>query len=290
MGLQRDNFIVRAPPALRKRAYRKPADWENRTFSEKVAWRRRNPDPNVDYRMLMDKHLVKDVVAACFKTARPYAVVSEPDEIDADALPPTFVMKSTRNCNRSMLVVNGHFQGMNREKRMAGEHADTAGLRRLARQWQSERMHGTHREIQVRFVEPRILFEEYLSPLEYELQFFLFSGICRLTMLLKRSFDHSQGVRHRLYDQHWRRLEPGWEGCASNYDDSINEAPPPAPEVFEKLARICRHIDHVRVDFFVCGGELYFGEFTFTHNAGKPSLLGKHERELTRYWPDVTAV
>jgi len=103
--------------------------------------------------------------------------------------------------------------------------------------------------------------------------------------LVTRGFDFLRGETYRNYDADWTRLEPGSEQIASCYDNSPAETPRPSSTVLRSLEELCRDIDHVRADFFVCRGQMFFSEFTFTHNRGLKSLLGKYEVKLSHYWP-----
>ena len=270
-------------------SYYKPSDWVCWNFHQKIRWRCKHPSPAIDYGLLVDKYRVKDFVRPYFPVAETYQVIRKPNEIDRKRLPASYVMKATHSWNRCMLVVDGRFEGMNRDRKLVGKYANNIYLRILAFRWLWPGKF-LSREVHYRYVRPGILFEEFIDPVDYELQLFLFSGICRMTMVLKRGFYHRQGTVYRLYDQNWCRLKPGSEDTRSIYDDSLDETPRPGREDFAALRRLCKHMDHVRVDFFVSNGRLYFSEFTFTHNAGKPSLLGRYETELSYYWPDVKAI
>lgn len=266
--------------------YNKPDGWCHWSFREKIGWRCRNPSPDIDYASWADKHRAKEVVQPHFIAPRTIALAKHPGQIERRDLPGTYVMKTTNGWNRCMLVVDTRFRGTNRTSLLAGQYAHNIHLRRLAAEWLEPDLSLLAREPHYRHVEPGILFEEYL-PVDYELLFFLFSGVCRMTMVVKRPFHHPGQTYHRIYDQDWNRLEPGSDATRNSYDESPEETPRPGEDVFDKLKTLCEHIDHVRADFLVSAGQLYFGEFTFTHNAGFPSLLGCHERVLTSHWPDV---
>ena len=113
-----ENTFLRPSNLARKLKHlvvsRKPADWDDRTFSEKKAWRCRHPDPWVDYALWVDKHRVKNLVAGMLDVPKTYLVVHDPADIDTRRFPGTFVMKATHGWNMSLLVENGIVQGGNR--------------------------------------------------------------------------------------------------------------------------------------------------------------------------------
>jgi len=263
----------------------KPTDWDSWTFSQKVRWRCQNPDPRIDYRVWADKHLVKDVVRPWFNVARTYFVTNNPDDIDADRLPSTYVMKATHGWDMSLLVTDGIAQGGNRNIVFKGRRADSGILQSVARTWfesPGERLRRAH-ERHYEFVQYGILFEQFLDPIDYELQLFLFGGRYRLAMVFYRDFFH-RGTTHRLYDENWRELGPATPEAEGNYERAAPDTPRPPAELLEKLEELCRGIDHVRADFYACGSEYYFSEFTFTHNLGGPGFIGRYDAGLGRHW------
>jgi len=263
----------------------KPADWDSRTFSQKVRWRCQHPDPGVDYRVWADKHLVKEVVRPRFNVAQTYYVTHNPADIDAARLPPTYVMKAAHGWDMSLLVVDGIVQGGNRNIVFKGRRADSGILQSVARAWlESPAEHLRRaRERHYGFVKQGILFEQFLEPVDHELQLFLFNGRCRLAMVFYRDFFH-RGATHRLYDENWRELGPATPEAEASYERAAPDTPRPPGELLDQLEALCRGIDHVRADFYVCGGEYYFSEFTFTHNLGGPGFIGRYDANLGRYW------
>jgi hypothetical protein len=266
---------------------RKPVDWDKLSFSEKIAWRCRNPDPDVDYATWVDKYRVKTLVGALFDVADTYLVVHDPADIDAAHLPPTFVMKATHGWNMSLLVEDGVVRGSNQTADGAGQIADSRYLQQVANSWLSSSNERERRrqEKHYQHVKPGILFEQSLVPIDYEVQLFLFHGHCRFAMGFYRGFHHINGL-HRLYAENWKQLGPGSDQAASRYEQSEDEIEQPPSALLNNLQRLCQSIDHVRADFFVCGGKYYFSEFSFTHNGlGGPGLIGKYDADLGRFWP-----
>jgi len=263
-----------------------PPNWDQKSFHEKVSWRCQNPDPDVDYALLADKYRVKEVVTPYCRVARVYDIVDTPKHISIDKLPDSYVMKATHGTNMCLLVRDGIIQGQNRDLSMAGTPADNKALRQVAGRWLRSYRDKMLRinEIHYGFLKPRIMFEECLTPIDYEYQFFLFHGRCRLTMVVKRDFYLPGSIGYRIYDETWCRLGPGSADTACYYDDSPEETPPPKEQLLQELSQVCRNIDHVRIDVFMKGTEDYFSEFTFTHNGGLQSLLGKYDRSLGRFW------
>ncbi len=269
-----------AAARLRAICHAKPRDWEGLTFSEKIQWRCRHPDPKVDYASWVDKYRAKARVAGLFPVPHTHAIVRAPAEIAALALPDTFVMKATHGSGMSLLVENEIVRGGNKKARDAGRPSDPAYLRDLATAWVNSKMHERRSKAERHYqqVDFGVVFEAYVRPVDYEVQLFLFAGRFRLALVLFRPFVF-KNVAHQIYDEDWTLRE------ASASPAPRIEAPRPQASLFETLERLCRPIDQVRVDFMVSEGRYYFSEFTFTHN-GKdgPGLIASFDAQLGGYW------
>ncbi len=272
---------------LSRRFYKKPANWREHSFTEKLKWRCKHPDPNVDHRKWVDKYRSKQAVSASFAVPTTYDYVRYPADIDTGKLPQTYVMKAAHGWNMNLLVRNRVIEGQIHNKTEAGQPANTPNLRRIAAMWLGSARFDLHkiREVQYRFPEPGILIEEYV-PVDYQLEMFLFNGDCRITTVLipPSDFTVAGNPTFRLYDQDWNLLEPTPNSNDRMYDRSSQYFPPPTAEFLASVKELFGDFDHVRADFIVSRGRHYFGELTFTHNAGKPSLLGHYEDELGQYW------
>ena len=185
----------------------------------------------------------------------------------------------------SLLVVNDVVKGGNHSVTDSGRPAETRYLQNLAKNWfdSREELSRRNRERQYRYVKQRIIFEEFLNPVDYELQLFLFNGEFRFGMVFFRQFHHKE-LSYRLYDKDWELREPGSQRYVHSFDTSGQAVPPPPQSIMDSLKALCHSIDQVRADFYVCDGRYYFSEFTFTHNAGGAGMIGKYDAELGRYW------
>jgi len=276
----------KAAKKIRQIMAAKPKDWHSRSFSRKIAWRCRNPDPAIAYTRWVDKFLVKNVVTDFFHVAETYLAVSDPTKVETKNLPNTFVMKATHGWNMSLLVEDGVVKGGNRTNDSLNHKFDTEFLQETAVKWFNSEEEKKRRKRQKHYAQlkPGIIIEEFLNPIDYELQLFLFDGHFRFALVLFREFHHST-VSHQMYDEKWNLLEPGSEEFDNFYQHTKGRVAPPPLDLLEKLHNLCEAIDHVRADFFVCGGKYYFSEFTFTHNGGMGAgFIGKYDAELGLFW------
>ncbi|MCG6871684.1 MAG: hypothetical protein LJE84_05280 [Gammaproteobacteria bacterium] len=264
-----------------------PDDWQQRSFSEKLQWRSSHPDPRVNYARWVDKAAAKEQVRGRIRVPRNYAVVDDPRDIDPTALPDSYVMKATHGWNMSLQVVEGVALGSNRQAQPPGTPADASLLQRQAAEWIYSKAEWQRqaRERHYQLLRPRILIEEYLHPIDHELNLFLFEGRCRFALALYRTFRPKGRVRVRLFDGDWKPLAPSCEEVERKWEHDAPPTPVPPRNLLDALAQICGHLGHVRADFIVVEGKYYLGEFTFTHNAGQAGFVGRYEAELGRFWP-----
>ena len=275
-----------ASSGRRPTGHAKPRDWEELTFSQKVQWRCRHPDPKIDYASWVDKYRAKRLVAGLIPVPRTYAVVRDPEEIAALVLPDTFVMKATHGWNMSLLVENGTVRGGNRSARDAGRPSDLAYLRDVATAWMKSKSEALRRKAQrqYRHVDFGVMFETYVRPVDYEVQLFLFMGRFRLALVGFRPFVFENAAYH-IYDEDWTLRKAAAIKLGASPAPAI-EVPRPPVSLFKSLKRLCRRIDHVRVDLLVSDSRYYFLEFTFTHNGQHgPGLIASFDGPLGRYWP-----
>lgn len=266
-------------------APRKPENWDKLTFSQKIAWRCAHPDPDVDYAVYADKFRAKEIVRGRLPFPETIAYHTRVDEIDARALPPTYVMKASHGWKMSLLVENGIVRGTNFGADASGRAADTKYLLDVARSWMASRDERKRRnsERHYRSVKPGILFEAQIEPIDFELKLFLFHGQLRYAQVFYRDFHHGN-MRYRHFDGGWREL-PADESNASVYATEADAISIPGPTTMKTLAAICGGIDHVRVDLYHACDDFYFSEFTFTHNGtGGPGLIGNFDASLGAFW------
>lgn len=264
---------------------RKPPNWETLSFSDKIAWQCDNPDPAIDYAAMADKHRVKEIVRDKFLVPATFLYARAPEEIDAQALPATYVMKAAHGWNMSLLVEDRIALGDNHKRDDSGQRADTRYLREVAHSWlSSEAEHDRRRvERQYLFVKPGIMIEELLKPVDYELKLLLFRGRMRFAQVFYQGFEHSD-FRYRHFDENWTEIEPD-EDVRPHYELNGGDIAIPSEEMLSNLFALCSGIDHVRADFYHCRGRYYFSEFTFTHNGlGGPGFIGSLDKALGAFW------
>ena len=199
---------------------------------------------------LVDKIKVKEIVGRLniprLRILKTYAVVDDPNDIDENLinyLPSKYVMKLNNGSGRNYLVTT---------------YETPETLRILARKWMKYNGGGKYKEMQYAGVKNKILFEEYLpvdNPPDYK--FHVLHGVPRFCQVVSDRYTN-------------KRIE------FINIDKFHH---PQMVQIVQRLGQ-AYNFDYVRIDLYNIDGEIYFGEFTFTPDAGKtkfsPDAFNNH--------------
>ncbi len=233
------------------------------TLNEKLQWLKlyyRDPLHTV----LVDKYRVRDYVAE--KLGEEHlipllGVWDDPDEIDFDRLPAQFVLKCNHNSGLGMYIC--------RDKSRLDPARVRAGLRRgLA---QDYFLHG--REWPYKNVPRKIIGEQYLADVSghglRDYKFYCFDGRMALSMINSDRFSPVP-TKADYFDRNFDRLGFTW-----GYQRSA--VPPERPEQYDEMIaaaeKLAVGLPHVRVDLYLVGGRIYFGELTFFDGSGFSPIL-----------------
>ena len=227
-------------------------NWDNpQAYTEKMCVSKVYAASEIKSR-LTDKILVRDWVRE--RIGEQYlipllGVYDSFDEIDFSALPNQFVIKCNHDCG-SVTVV---------------KDKDALNLRKLSKLYRfylRRNYAWPAYELHYKDIKPRILIERYMNYIETagtDYKFFCFDGkpyFCRILI------DH----RISFYDMDWN-LQPFTWKAYGFYDKEV-----PCPDHFDEMkeiaAKLSRGFDQVRVDLYLAGDNIYFGEMTFTTMGG----------------------
>ena len=236
-----------------------PLDLENpKTFSEKLQWLKvnyRNPIQPV----MVDKHEAKHFIAE--RVGNQYiiptlAVWDSVEDIDIDALPNQFVLKSTHDSGG--IVICKDKSSFDFE---AAKAKLSASLKRdyskIAREWPYQN------------VLRRIIAEEYISELGnddlLDYKMYSFHGEPKLTVVCSDRFSKTE-TRMNFYDINWEPMGIHF----GHYPPLPLEFPKPATyeEMKRLTAELSKDCPFLRVDFYEIKGRLFIGELTFFPGAG----------------------
>ena len=251
-GVAKDACLLKA--GYRK-SMRRNLSLENpQKFTEKIQWLKLY-DRNPLHTMKADKYAVREFVKNTIgeqHLVELFGVYDRPEEIDFDALPDRFVLKSTHGCGMSIVCP---------DKNQLDRKAVVKKFNRwLKINW----YYKSKRQWAYKDIPPRIICEEFLESntdwglLDYK--FFCLNGKPEYIQVI---FDRT-GREERfqnLYDTQWNRLSVTTSGFPIN---PKNVPPPPCLDEMLRLASaLAKDIIFSRVDFYYHNDKIIFGEITF---------------------------
>jgi hypothetical protein len=263
-------------------AIQEPANWDEMTFQEKIIWRGKNPDPRINYALLVDKLRVKDYVKDHVNVAHVYFATNQPQKISLKNLPSSFIMKPNNAAYRLLIVKDGMVIA---DKKRQGEFipypATDELLQQKAKEWLGKTF-TPKKQKQYLLVKPMILIEELLEPISIELHFHCFYGeVKTMSYTADEVFSNVPGVS--IYDRDWNLLPVTVPG----YDKKTEaiEKPYFLDDLIVITEELTKGTDYVRVDYMICEETPYFCEFTFTPFCGKVDYEPKSFLdEMSSYW------
>jgi len=257
----------------------KPPHWDTWRFDQKIIWRALNLDPRIPYGPLVDKIKSKQIVQNEIKTAQVYFATDDPSQISLQKLPKTFMMKSNNASGRGILVHNGIVMATRkRESTFQPIECTNEFLRLYATTW-LKTLYAANQEKQYALVKPMVFFEEYLENISTEVELYFFNGKVRLITLFYTD-GYTKNPMVAYYDENWNLFD------ITHPSFVVKTEPIEKPSYMDELIafgeRIAEKIDHVRIDFFIKGNDIYFGEFTFT--TGGSCRLEHLNTMIGSYW------
>jgi hypothetical protein len=252
-------------------------DLENpKTYNEIIQWTKLY-DFDDEKCKLVDKYQVRDWVKN--KIGEKYLVSlighwDNPDAIDFDSLPNSFVLKCNHGCGYNIIVKDKAQEDINE-------------IKKKLKKWLHERFAYKYGfEMQYEKIKPCILAEEYLENNDedlYDYKVFCFNGKAKYVMFLS---NRKNGLKMQFYDLDWN-LQP------FTYNYEKNEIPIPKPDNLDELIKcaeiLAEGFIQVRVDFYrLNDGSLKFGEMTFTSSSGMSRWEPKEYNEILGNMIEIT--
>ena len=249
----------------RKLDYKNPQD-----FNEKLFWLARYwQDPMVV--KCADKLAVRDYVIGLGLEKilpRVYAVYHSADEIDFSVLPERFVLKTNHYGGGAHMVLC-------KDKSMLDEE----DARRTIQDGLKAVLGLDTCEYHYQYIEPKAYSEEYIGTEsgKYEIQFFCFNGEARHILVRNDLGDASKESFAISYDMDWQRVHD-----RKKEDMSIDI---PRPKELDEMILIANTLSapfpQVRVDLYLAGDRIYFGEMTFSTSG---NILWNYTDETIKRW------
>ncbi len=271
-------FLAKVPAAeFVKRMYQihmgKPLNLENpELYTEKLQWLKLY-DHRPEYTVMVDKYAAKDYVAS--KIGSQYVIPllgvwERVEDIDFDALPDSFVLKTTHDSGGIVVC---------KDK----SSLDISAAKRKLRHFLKRDYYSCNREWPYKNVKHRIIAETYMEDkLQGELRdykFFTFGGEPKVLYIAQGRGADEPTVAD-FFDMDFQHLP-------FTIDHEMAPIPPEKPQNFELMkelaAKLGEGTPQLRVDFYEVDGKVYFGELTFFHCSGMEQF---HPAEWNRIFGD----
>lgn len=256
-------------PLLAKREYRvitgRKLNLKNpQNLIEKIVWMQFHTDTSL-WTQCADKLGVRDYVKSkALGDLLPniYGIWEDPDDIDFNRLPNSFILK-TNNSSGQVIIVRDKHTDLNPEK-----------AKKELKKWLKQ-SYGSHNgQLHYLKIKPLAFAEELLvdprvkedeSPIDYK--FYCINGEPRYIFTINaRKGDYHEGS---FYDLEWHNISEKVMVKESTYYGNVNLEKPEKLEDMLQLSRILsKDFPQVRVDFYEIGSKIYFGELTLTTGYG----------------------
>ena len=232
-------------------------DLENpKRFTEKIQWCKLNA-MDATKSMLADKYVVRDWVSSMIGEDYLMPLLGawdSPADIDFDALPNSFVLKTNNASGTNIIVPNKASFSRSR-------------VRSQLKRWLQEDFGWVHFEPQYLSISPKIIAERFICNEDgseiNDYKVLCFDGEPRFVWVdIDRHTRHSRVV----FDTEWN-VQP-WNQYHYPEALSIPDKPGALEEMIGLARELARGFAQVRVDFYVVDGRPLFGEMTFTDGAG----------------------
>jgi len=225
-------------------------------YTEKLQWLKLY-DCNPMYTSMVDKYEAKRIVAE--KIGEEYVVPllgvwSNVNEIDFQALPDRFVLKTTHDSGGIVICKDKNKLNIPLTK-MKLNYYLKRNYYECSREWPYKN------------VQPRIIAEEYMEDSKYkelrDYKFFTFHGEPKVLYIAK-----GRGTKSTVADF----FDMDFNHLPFTIDHDMADEYPEKPVQFEKMKefaqKLSRGTPQLRVDFYEVDSRIYVGEMTFFHCSG----------------------
>ena len=184
-----------------------------------------------------------------------YGVYDRAGQINFEALPDAFVLKTTHGSGMNIICKN---------KRELDREACRLKLNR----WLGKNYYDMGREWAYKNIRPKIICEQYLENGEHheliDYKFYCYSGKPEVVFVCCGRFG-PEGVKYDGYDMQWNRI-PVYKGKPAA---GLNLAKPDNfDEMIDVATRLSEGFPFIRVDLYSVNNRIYFGELTFYPDNG----------------------
>ena len=231
-------------------------------YNEKLQWLKLN-DRKPEYSTMVDKYEVRGYIGDLLgdKYLIPcLGIYDSVDDIDIDALPDKFVLKCTHDSGSVEIC---------KDK----SSFDIEGARHRLSQAMKRNYYATYREWPYKYVKPRIIAEGYLEGDGGDLKDYkvmCFNGEAKIIEVHENRFVEGKVHTQTFYDREWN-IVPLTQ-IETVTVDRPGERPRQLDEILRLSELIAKNMYHARIEWYIEGDKIYFGEITFFDGSGFESF------------------
>ena len=241
-----------------------------KTFNEKLQWLKLY-DRNPEYTSLVDKYEVKRIVGKIIGEEHiipTLGVWNSVEEIEWDALPNQFVLKTTHGSGGSGVVIckdkkSFDIEDAKRKLKHSLTHSDT---------------YAHYREWPYKNIKRRIIAEKFLSNDKEDLNDYkihCFGGVPKVILVCRDRFKNE--LTEDFYTTEWEHLDlkrPSHENASQ-----LIIRPAELHEMIDLSKKLSEKMVFARTDFYSVHGRVYFGEITLYPASGLvPFVPGEYDK------------
>ncbi len=245
------------------------------TFNEKLQWLKLYNRKPV-YSIMADKHRMRQFVSERIGSGHTVPLLGawdDPQEINFNKLPNSFVLKCNHNSGLGMCICKDK------------STLNIAEVKKELTRGLKQNYYLTGREWPYKDIPRKIIAEEFLENGQDEAltdyKYFCFGGEPKIMYISK---DNARVPETDFFDMDFNHLN-------LQTKDPNAKIPPPKPEQFETMKHmaqlLAKDTPHLRVDFYVVNGHIYVGELTFFHNSGYSNIQPENWGAILGSWIEL---
>ena len=248
------------------------------TYNEKLQWLKlyyHNPR----HTMYVDKYAVRTIIKE--EIGEQYLVpllflYTSVEEIEWEKLPNQFVMKCTHGSGFNIIC---------KDKK----ELDIQDATKKLQKWLKCNWQWVGKEWPYKHVVPRIIVEQYMAEdsliplIDYKV--LCFNGVPKLIEVHRNRFQENWS--QDFYDVSWNKLSISQKINGLPNSGLISPKPANLHEMLDLSGKLAKGEPHVRVDWYMVGEKLYFGELTFFNGSGFYLFDNSEDDLLLGSWIDL---
>lgn len=244
------------------------------SFNEKLQWLKLH-DRKPKYSTYVDKYAVRKHIQETIGNlylVPLIGVYNQVIDIPWADLPNQFVLKCTHSSMTNILCSDK-------------EKLNIEATKKQLAKWMSESYFWFGREWPYKNIIPRIVCERYLGSedqVPHDYKVLCFNGKAKLIEFHQNRFtdNHTQD----FYDPQWIRTSITQTGSYGKIDLQLADKPDCLEDMISLSERLASDFAHIRIDWYVVSGRLYFGEMTFYDGSGFFGFDNDKDDDLIGSW------